>query len=689
MNIQEIIEQAKDLHRHGDLEKAEKLYREILEKVPTDPDANHLLGTVFHQRGENVPALELIRKSMAVREDHPPSYNNLGMVFKELGRDDDAIEAFRRAIELQPDFAEAYNNLGTVYQRVGRVEESWRMYNQAVILVPNYVKALNNLGSLYRQRGEFSTAFKWYGRALSVDPEHPLTHYNLGCALLDRGRLDEAEAAFLQVLVQEKDHFLALRQLGTLYQTRYEFHKALDMQQRAKALQPESAEVYMHLARTFSEMNWFEEAKHNYEHALSLDPESAEVHINLGLLYNQMGHIDKAQESLDKAETLRPKSPHVHTAQATLAMNRGEFAESVRRCRKALSLNPDFAPAYYQLAQIVSETDVESTIEKIEELLQKKTRTVPYSVLLHFALAQLYEKKEEYADASENLVKANDLKRGTIRYSLDFQQKTVEGIIDVFSRETIHRLDGKGYASTVPLFIVGMPRSGTTLIEQILASHPEVYGAGELALFAETVAAYAEISRGDDNSLPPETLSLVAEDLANVGRNYVDKLRKHAPSSPFITNKMPGNFLHLGLISLALPEAKIIHLNRDPMDNCLSIYKKLFAHGHQYAYNPEWLGEYYHLYLQLMEHWRRVLPGRFFDLCYEKLVRDQDGETRRLLDYCGLGWHDDCLRFYEHQRPVFTASSVQVRQPLTNRSIGLWKKYENILLPLTRFLEQG
>lgn len=237
----------------------------------------------------------------------------------------------------------------------------------------------------------------------------------------------------------------------------------------------------------------------------------------------------------------------------------------------------------------------------------------------------------------------------------------------------------------MPIFIVGMPRSGSTLVEQILSSHPDVHGGGELSLLVEIVTDYLQLTCHDETI--PADIALREEDILELGRIYTKELQLLAPEARRITNKMLGNFLHIGIISLILPNAKIVHCRRNPIDTCYSVYKKCFTRGHQYAYDLEDVGNYYLLYDQIMQHWKNVLPGRFLDIYCEDLVRNQEAETRRLLEYCDLEWHDGCMRFFENRRPVFTASSVQVRKPITDKSVGCWKKYEKGLQPLISILK--
>jgi tetratricopeptide (TPR) repeat protein len=680
-----LIERAMEVHRRGELAAAEELYRQVLALDPDDPDANHLLGVIRYQQGEHPAALELIRRADRLRPDHPATLNNLGSVLRELGRHEEAILSLSRALALQPDFAEAQTNLGTVCRKLGRGADAEAAYRRALALNPRDGKALNNLGNLCLEQGEYAAALDWYGRALALAPDAPLTQYNLGSALLKMGRFDEAEAALVQALKAEPAMVEALSALGSLYQLRYEFPRAIALQQRAIALQPARADGYLKMAETYYAMNLFREARHSLDRAKGLAPDSPRVH-HLSCLVNQsQGKVAEAQQHLDRALAMAPGNPEMLCAQANLYTDQGLFAESAAVAREVLRLRPGFPPAWYQLALVARDEEREEVAGKIALILAQNKASPLQRMQLNFALGGLLEKSAEYDRAFACLAEANSLKRKMFRFSLAPQEKMVNRICEVYDAGAVRRFAGKGWRSGVPIFILGMPRSGTTLAEQILSSHPEVHGAGELPLLKETVTGYLRIQPLDDGLSPD--IVLRARDLPELGRRYVEGLREYAPAARHITDKMPGNYLFLGLIALILPEAKIIHCVRGPLDTCWSIFKKLFSHGHQYAYDLEELGRYYLLYRRLMEHWQRVLPGRFLELCYEDLVADQEGQTRRILEFCGLDWQPACLRFERNRRPVHTASAVQVRQPLHRRSIGLWKRYAQELQPLRALLQ--
>jgi len=302
-----------------------------------------------------------------------------------------------------------------------------------------------------------------------------------------------------------------------------------------------------------------------------------------------------------------------------------------------------------------------------------------------FALGKVYADIGNDDRSFEYYLAGNQFKRNSIDYSIADDVAYFDAIKQVFKKEFFQRHAGIGSADTTPIFIVGMPRSGTSLVEQILASHSQVYGAGELNDMGNLIARACD---EDSNKYPHCLLQMNDEELSGLGSAYLTRLHTYAPTAARITDKMPHNFLNLGLIHLVMPGAKIIHCHRNPADNALSIFKELFSKGkHGYAYDLKELGQYYRLYQDLMAHWRRVLPGAFYELRYEDLVADQETQTRRLLEYCDLPWEDACLAFHRSQRVVRTASLVQVRQPMHANSVEGWRRHEQRMQAFITALE--
>jgi hypothetical protein len=321
----------------------------------------------------------------------------------------------------------------------------------------------------------------------------------------------------------------------------------------------------------------------------------------------------------------------------------------------------------------------------MEHLLEEKNLTDDQKMNLSFGLGKAFEDLGQYEKSFHFILEANRLKRETFDYDISEDRVFIDNLKKTFDEQFIHQHSHSGYSSDAPIFIVGMPRSGTTLVEQILSAHPQVFGAGELRYMK--IMIVDSCSNIEGLEYPQCFAGFSENDFKEFGKAYVNELRQFSKEVKYITDKMPHNFLNIGLIKLILPNAKIIHCQRNPVDTCWSIFKNFFAGIHNYAYNLRELGEYYKLYEGLMAHWRTILPGFLFEIQYEELVADQENQTRRLLEYCGLDWQDDCLSFHKSSRPVRTASSTQVRQPIYNNSVLLWKRYAKELQPLLEALD--
>ena len=353
---------------------------------------------------------------------------------------------------------------------------------------------------------------------------------------------------------------------------------------------------------------------------------------------------------------------------------------------RAIEAKRDFAEAHFNRSEIMTFHGGDAELNSLEMLARTQNLDSNKAHYLHFALAKALEDTGDFARAFQFLKMGNNLKRRQIRYDEPGTLGMLERISKVFDRALLQRLGGQGHPSPTPVFVLGMPRSGSTLIEQILASHPQVHGAGELN-HIEKAANMAVPLGGDLIPYPECVAAFDPASLARIGRAYIDSLPAVAQGKIRIIDKAPGNFMHIGLIRLILPNARIIHTTRNPVDTCLSCYSKLFSSGLYFTYDLEELGRFYRGYRKLMSHWRRELPpGAMHEVSYEEVVRDLEGQARRIIDYCGLPWDGRCIEFHKTVRTVKTASAVQVRKPLFNSSIERWRKHASELAPLLREL---
>jgi tetratricopeptide (TPR) repeat protein len=428
-----------------------------------------------------------------------------------------------------------------------------------------------------------------------------------------------------------------------------------------------------------------DEAVTCYRQALVLKPDYPEAHNNLGAALMAQGKRDEAVACYRQALVLRPDFAEAHNNMGNVLRSLGRLKEARDYFEKAIRLAPKNPAFYFSLAASKQFAVGDPHLTAIQELAQDIGHlNAEQQIYLCFALGKALADVKQHEQAFHYLLQGNALKRQQIAYDEAATLGFFQRIQTVFTPELMRSKQGPGNPSTVPVFILGMPRSGTTLVEQILASHPKIFGAGERDDFKKAVIRLSDRKRVSF----PELVSTVSdEDLRQLGTSYLDVIRATAPEASRITDKTLLNFHYIGLIHLALPHARIIHTRRDPIDTCLSCFSTLFTASQPFSYDLAELGRYYRAYEALMQHWRNVLPnGVMLEVQYEQVVDDLEGQARRLVAHCGLDWDDACLAFHKTQRPVRTASVTQVRQPIYKSAVGRWRVYERFLAPLTKAL---
>lgn len=632
--------------QHAD---ATRLCKKVLKVSPGHPGTWYLLGVASHRSGRRQAAIKQLSKSLQNDAANADVHNYLGIVLAEAGRRQDAEKSFARAVQRNPNFPEAHNNLGNARMELGRVQDATANYRSALALRANYAEALNRLGCALKELGELEEAADCFRKAIAGNYDRPEVHAELGHVLYQLGRTDEAVQSFRSAVSMDLDSAKAHNDLGfILLEARRPAEAAVSIR-KAIEIDPEIARAHNDLGYVFMDLEQQEEAIASFSKAVEIEPRYAEAHNNLGFALTETGRLEEAAASF----------------------------------RAAIAADPHYAPAHRHLAHIVKHTGHDDDIRAMEELFEKPGVSDDYKTQLAFGLGKAFEDLREYDRAFEYLNTANALHRKTFDFDIENWRSHVETLKRVFDAEFFHDRHTESYSDETPLFIVGMLRSGTTLVEQILASHSDVYGAGELTTLASEIVNLLGTAK-----LVEGIASMDDGSLKKLGEAYTGLIREKSEEARFITDKLPGNFEHVGIIKAALPNAKVIHCKRNPLDNCLSIYKNFFPRkDHKYAYDLAELGAYYSLYSELMDHWHEVLPGFVYDIRYEDVVADQEGQTSALLAHCGLEWDDACLQFHKADRPVRTVSAAQVRAPIYRDSVELWKRYEKQLRPLVEALE--
>jgi tetratricopeptide (TPR) repeat protein len=615
-------------HEAGRLAEAEAEYRAILQEIPQHPDALHLLGVLAYQTGHHSEAIDLISRALTLLGPNAVYHSNLAAVYLALGRFDQTVTHCREALRLQPDFPDALSNLGIAQLGQGRLAEAADAFRAALRLQPTHLNARFHLAVLLRQQGNFPEAIALLRETVRLAPGHVQAQNALGGMLLALGQAEAAEP---------------------------------------------------HLRE-----------------AVRLRPDFAEAHSNLGLALRELNRIDEALASFRESLRLKPGFPGAHNNLAYTLQAQGKPDEARAEFRAALQLDPHSTRALLGLSGLAAAGHYqfsEDEVRLLQTLAARENLPLDERGRLHFALARLRDAAGAYDDAFAHYRQGNALlkeylsRRGAA-YDPEAQRRYVDRLIAVFTPAWFERVRSFGSESDLPIFVVGMMRSGTTLAEQILASHPKVHGAGELRDIGRMVAALPK-RLGTTEEYPECLQRLDAATARALAEEHLQRLRQLGGDAIRVVDKMPFDFLHLGVIATLFPRARIVHCRRDPIDTCLSCYFQNFVEPQTFTTELSHLGHYYREYERLMAHWMQVLPVPIFELRYEELIADQEAVSRRLLEFCCLDWDERCLRFNETDRPVLTPSALQVRRPLYRSAVGRWKRYERHLKPLLEALASG
>ena len=529
------------------------------------------------------------------------------------------------------------------------------------------------------------------------------------------GRRQEAEGLYRQVLGQQPNHAAALHFLGLLLHQTGRSEEGLDLIEQSVTLQPGNADFLNNMGTVMRDLGRIAAAVDFFRGAVDIRPDQLAARDNLGSSLKQLGQLDAAEEiyrgtigrnpfhvraRVGLAETLqeagrldesialfrealsiRPKDAELLYGLGVAMMEKGKLDEAAGLARQALAIAPNMAKAWLLLTQVKRQTERDKELSGMEAEHAKAPQGSLARMQLSFGLGKVNDDLKDYGRAFDYFAEGNAIRRRGIDYDPVRTRGEFEAMKAVFDKAFFDRHKPSDISDDTPIFVVGMPRSGTTLVEQIIASHPKVFGAGELNILKAAVGKQFPMSM--PGGFPAGIADMPDKAFAEAGQAYLDMLHSRYPGYRHVTDKMPGNFLLVGFLHMMLPKAKIVHCARDAAATCLSIFKVHFrGDSHRYGYDLGELADFHNLYTDIMAHWHKVLPGVVHDVCYEDFVADQEGQTRALIAHLGLPWDDKVLSFHETDRPVRTASAAQVRQPMYQGSVDLWKRYGDRLKPL-------
>lgn len=611
----------------NDLQEAAALYAKICATDKRDADAWVMRGVVHLRLEEPDVAEQYCSKALSIDATHALAHHVLGSALEKRGLRDNAEAEYRKAISLRPDFSNAYLFLGNLLAAQERYKEAESAYHDALQVAPGQVAVMASLGTFYQNAGRYGDAEHWLRRALAVEPKNPDILLNLGLALASQGKDDEA------AILLEK----AVRQAPDSYQANYAF----------------------------------------------------------GNILTKSGFYDRALQCYRKATEINPGDAYAVGAQAHILERRGELDTALALLKPFVesgSTNEGIVLPFAELA--LQEGQVDEAVSLLEITLRNTQLEEQPRMELHFKLGKLNDKRGDYGQAFDHYREGNALAASAAAQaqgidSIDQQAERILRRCESLGRDFwSRRPSGEGNGSVRPVFIVGMPRSGTTLLEQILASHPAVYGAGELQA-VEEIARSLFPGDGYRSAYPAGLDRIDSGLLERAASRHLQQLDAMGGKAERVVDKCPHNFIHLGLIERLFPRAHVIHIVRDPVDTCLSIFFQVFTPLHAYACDLRKLGRYHVTYSRLMDYWKQVIDLPVLDIRYEQLVAEPEQVIRRLVEFCGLDWDDRCLSFHANRRDVNTPSYGQVRKPIYSASVARWKHYREYLEPLLAELESG
>jgi tetratricopeptide (TPR) repeat protein len=639
----------------GRFDSAEKHYLDIL-KVDADIlEAQNALAFVYTFSKQHAKAVVQLNNIIKSVPNDANAHHNLANNLYEIEHNDEAIEHYQKAIELNPNLIDSYTQCGMVYRKLMQYGFALQYLNQAFSLNNTNPKILYGLGLTYAELEDYPRALEFVAKAVKLAPDN--SEYNLALAQVLEGA-DIAHEADVQyhhtcrTFPDCLDAFLRYGQL--LYKYRY-YDEALECFQRAQALSPNQPDVNENIANVYLGLMDVDRAINQFQQALTKEPNRLSALMGIGQAYQESGNEAEALKLCDHIVALFPDKPNGYTLKSRVLKSK---------------VGDGLADQLVKLTGMASLTDA----ERVE---------------LNFALGKVYDDQKNYAAAFKFYAAANALKNKDSTYDTVATEAEFNAVIDYFNDDFFKQHQHLGGASELPIFIVGMPRSGTTLTEQIISSHPKVMGAGEVVFWGPLTRGLHKMLN-TTLSYPQCINEFESRHVQDIVGRYELSLRKITGADQkiaHITDKMPHNFLALGLIALLFPKVKIIHTKRDPIDTCLSIFFQNFNEFHSYGVELERLGRYYRYYEKVMQHWHSVLPGRIMDIHYADTIADPEYWSRQLISHVGLDWDEACLAPHKQERSVKTASHWQVRQPIYKTSVERWRNYEEFLTPLIQALK--
>jgi len=637
-------------------EECSALCKPYLVAAPRGAEYWAIEGLLRQRRAAHHEAIDAFRAALAFGRDLPWVHHALSVSAMGLRDAQTAVVHLRAAVNRRPDMPEYQLRLGIALQETGQHAEGEAALRHALELQPGNPLVHLRLGIGAQRMHQHEEALRHFDEVLRLSPMDERAHANRGAALCELGRFNEGLAAF----------------------------------QRTIDLSPENADFWLRRASALFSLGIIGEAIRHALRAVHLSPGITDAHVLLGKLYASQGRMEQADECFRNALRMHPANAHTRISQAVMLERRADFEAAKVAVDSALIEIPKHPQLLLLLGRMAKTADDRAqAIERIEKrLIDDPPLSRDTRAQLQFVLGSLYDREQDSEKAFAHLREANDFRRHTRPFNRARSAEEFREIRDVFTADFLRTAPRSKVDGSQMIFIVGMPRSGTSLTEQIIAAHPQAFGSGELTTLDRIARWWPD---GDDARLaaayPTYLPTIDASGLTEIAYRYLNRLPPGAGDHARVTDKMPYNFLHIGMIALLFPGARIVHCNRNPVDTTFSCFLQDFLEGNAFSNSLEDCGWFYNQYRVLMDHWNRVLPSYpILELQYEEMVAEPEASVRQLLEFCGLDWDPACIAFHKSRRLVHTASYQQVREPLYTRAVGRWKAYAAHLGPLLREL---
>ena len=646
-SVEIAYQNANDLIDKKDYTEASLQLEEILKVFPNELNSIYLLIDCYIKLDNPLKALESVHEALNIKKDDKKLLHLEIRLNEYLERDSECIFLLKRYIEKFSDIG-ALKHLSNLLVRQDKAEE-----------------ADDSIKEFFENNEEYGLLYK-------------------GIRHLHASRYRKAEDAFKKVLQEDKNNIDALRFMGILAFKSGNHDIAEAMFTRALKLDPTYSLVWANLGQVFSVTGQLDKAKKSFKNILNMEPNNALIWAEYGTVLTKLAKYKEGRDAYLKALEFKPDSPRVHLSLGHVFKTMGEIDNSIDAYRKTIIKNNLSGEAYWSLANLKTYSFSENEIKDMEKTLEGDMSDIERSQM-YFALGKAYEAKKDFDNSFKNYYKGNKVKKNLIKYSSDDTTQNTKRILKFFNKENIVSLSKSSISDKDPIFVLGMPRSGSTLIDQIISSHSKVDGTQELP---NIIKIAAELNTIKQDSYPEVLKKLDDLQLTKFGKDYISETKWARGVAPFFIDKMPNNFIHIGLIKTILPNAKIIDTRRDPMDTCFSCFKQFFARGQLFTYSLEDLGNYYSDYIRAMNHWHSVYGKDIFTVHYDNVINETEETIRELIDYCDLSFEKECLEFYKSSRPVKTPSAEQVRQPIYKSGLNYWKNYEKHLKPLKKIIDE-